>query len=310
MALPKAVAKQNELADQLINQINEAKQGKAERGTPRPPDPAAAQETVQEQRETEAPAVQTGDDPGTWEQRYRTLQGMMRSATDENRELKSKLSEADREIQSLRGEVQSLAGASTSAEGKTITETDLKSLLEEEDLDLVGEDIAGILVKLVNKATGAQTARIEKKIDQTREGLEERLDREFRSKLKDRVPDFDVLNTSQSFIKWTQQIDGDTGFQRSAFMQRAWDERDVDTLARYCAAFKEQEGAGAGASLTPYGGGGPGPSSENSSEGKRIFSSAEVRQFYRELQAGRIKPEDAQRLEAEITVAAAEGRVR
>jgi hypothetical protein len=136
--------------------------------------------------------------------------------------------------------------------------------------------------------------------------------------LTDSVPGWEAINTSQDFLAWLGNRDVFSGKVKRELLTEAFQDGDAARVVGFFKAFQEDSAsAPAPTARTPSVDAGtlvaPGtPRSGSPAEapgGGRMWTQAEVSQFYADARRGRIPAERKAQIEKEIIRAAAEGRV-
>lgn len=254
-----------------------------------------------------------------FEQKYRTLEGKYRA---EIPRLQQQLTAATRERDDVGNRLTQLETELRQMREKPQTQT-----LDPKDVESFGAD----LVEMVRRQANAE---IERAVQTHLSGLTDRLGRleqsltgvtqatvtnaeaTFRTNLKQLVPDFETINVSPKFLEWLAEEDPVYGEPRQAALDRAANRMDANRTAAVFEAFKRTLPAQApalvndlqnqiapartGASVVPA-----------QAPSNAMISQDSITQFYRNVTRGmyRGREAEAQRIEAEINRAIAEGRV-
>jgi hypothetical protein len=151
--------------------------------------------------------------------------------------------------------------------------------------------------------------------------------------LADEVPDWEQVNADEAFITWLQQPDAYSGEKRHDLLKRAFIRYDGPRVVAFFKGFLQEHAAVTAApaqqpanpAASPAGTPkvqmkdlvAPGTPKQGSavtpgSQAKRIWSSPEISQFYRDVSRGVYKgrEKEAKQMEADIFLAQREGRVR
>lgn len=314
MALPKQVEKQLKEVEALEKSLNAQPEPKEDAAL----EPEAKQPEVAPQPEVKPnqPEPQKTVD---WEQKYRTLQGMFDAEVPKlhasNRELNSKLNEALEQINALK----TAAPAAPKAAESLVTDKDV-------------ETFGGDLIDLQRRVASEVSANIERqfqgkldKLEAENRALKEQVqstgnqvgELTFEQRLSSAVPDFAAVNRDPRWIEWLAEVDPMTRGPRRNLAQDAYAKGDVDGVAHYVKLFRD--------TLAPA----PkqndkkselerqvAPSRTNSTVPStpqaKVYSNAQIEQLWAEVRQKSIRGriDEANQLEAEITAAYMEGRVR
>lgn len=276
---------------------------------------------VSAEQAAEPPTPTPKDSEATWEQRYRTLQGMNnRNAAD----FKQRLGDSQRENAELKRQLAEISKAQAQAP----TPADPK------DVETFGEDLVGMVQRAIETALGRTTSQLdgrfqtlEQRIDGAAHASSRTAEELFLDRLSEQVPDYEQINVDEGFLAWLGEEDDVYGVPRQDALDRAARALDVARVARVFKAYK--------ATLTPAA---PTPVSEapvdprakakaqlekqvaprastptpaGSPAAKRTYTAAEVTAFYDAARRGhyRGRDEEFMREEAAINLALAEGRI-
>ncbi|WP_067097929.1 hypothetical protein [Marinomonas atlantica] len=264
-------------------------------------------EAAPEQTSTQEP----DKDSLYWQQRFNVLQGKYNNEVpalqQENRILKD-------QIESLN---QQLANSSAQS-GKAAELADkLDAGLSEDELDLVGPELVGVLKKLIATSAGSQSTvdpneftELKTKVDGYEREKQEHTEASFWTEVNSRFPKWKELQSSREALAYLSGIDQSTGRIRNDVIQAAAGRFDAATVIRM---FQEIEALTADKREIPANKQQPDTtrnSNPDSGEQKRYWSGAEINQFYKDKTQGRYLDEQAQALEQDIFAAQSEGRIR
>lgn len=317
MAIPRAVEKAAQQADEIYSQMYSSEQPQAEPEQPEQPAQPVQSDTAEETPEVpaeetpaqeapqqeEAKPVEQKVDPEKWEAKYKTLAGKYSSEVP-------KLAADNRD---LRGQIEALK--SEMEELRTRAATPAAPLISDEDKERYGED----MVDFVQRAVKAQTADKEAEINSLKKQLEsftsqtnKNSEVTFFERLGEIVPDWVSINDDEAFHRWLDEREAFSGQRRQDLLATAEAERDAPRVAAFFNAWKSQtqkvDTARSSALSSQVA-----PESKKTSivpEGKRLFSRQEIADFYAKARRGEIKAQDQMRIEGEIHQALVEGRVR
>jgi hypothetical protein len=323
--LPQAIQNQLDAAEAVLTKAN----------TP-PADPTAAQPTppaiTPQPAASDAPpdqqpaALQTPPaQPATdWEQKYRTLQGVMNSQMPKlqqsNKDLEAKVNELLATVEKLKTPAPAPAPAAPPVDTS-------------KDNDEFGKDLVEMVQRQVRAYTASITARFDaftadtatrldklevgvtattEKVAQTDEDL-------FFSRLTAAVPDWEAINADESFLMWLGEVDPVYRLPRQAALDRAQRGKDHAGAAAVFNAFKalKQTQQKSPAPMKQVLDGQVSPSGTQANavptpSAKETFTAAQVETFYRELAQKKWadRAREAKAMEDRINAALAEGRIR
>lgn len=317
MSLPQSVQAQVDAAAQHFDrepENPEADKAKAPDSEQNPPSDTEKPDT--DKPDTQ-PAETTKDEPKLesqdalyWQHRFQVLQGKYNSELpalrNENEQLKQQIAEKDRRIQE-----QEQKAPKTDSSG--ITDEQLAHFKQE-----YGEDLVTFIERMAQpKAAPADTGNtqeLQQRLDRLEAEKQEDAEARFWMNLEQAVPSYRQINSEAAFLQFLSQFDPQTGKQHQQALsqaQQALDAKGVaDVFKLYLnqAAPKPQEKRTVPdeqveprttkAAPTPQ------------AQSGRLWTGADITQFYRDKTAGRYSADEAQRLEADIFAAQREGRVR
>lgn len=294
MAIPKAVKKQAEEARRLTG--DPALVETPESPPALEPDPVEQAIDAQDQQAdqpTTAPApaeVQSEN----WELRFRNY----KAGTDET-------------IHQLRQENAALKGEVADLKAKLEQQTASVGVLTDEEREDWG-DIEHIIERVARQMVERELAPTREKIEVIAERSAETDRERFEEGLTRRVPNWRTINEDPKFIAWLQEADEFSGQLRTTLIHQAAASRDIDRVAAFFTAF-------AGASKAPTARRDPRERElPNTVRGdtpvsvKRTYSNDEIRKLYDQKRRGayRGRDEEWRAIEADISAAVSEGRIR
>ena len=268
-----------------------------------------------------APVVETTD----WEHKYRVLDGKYKAEVPrlfaQVRELNEKLAQRDDQLSTLlQRQPQQVETVSRG--------------VKQEDIDEYGEDLVGLIERIAESKSSAEREEL-RKLKHAVSTVNHDLTVSARDKLFDALdnalPTWNDINTDPRFLGWLAEADPYSGNTRGALLQAAFTANDS---ARVLAFFKgylnenatiapvvtiPMETATPRAAtfpletlLTP---GGVAPNNAAMSAQRdnagRMYTRAQIKQFYNDISKGRYKGRDAERdmIERDIIQATREGRI-
>ena len=207
----------------------------------------------------------------------------------------------------------------------------VNSILSEEELAILGEDTVSSIEK-VNKAILERKLKpLEEQLEEERKlrikQAEERARREqeeanllFLRRLGELVPDYEEIDTNPHFLAWMEEPDPYSGFARKYIFKQAQSIGDVGRVAQYFNEFKklvfDKPKRELEKKITPEATGKETiqqrEQKANPNRNKKIWTLKEIDAVYDSFIKGTFKgtKQERQRLEQEIDLAVAEGRVR
>lgn len=340
--LPKAVRKQAAFAQKAYEQAYGPKDEEK-----KPPVEAVEVEPEQEQEEegleqqeqqpvvAEKAEVAKEEPPPPkvedWEQKYRTLQGMIQREAQEKKELQ-------RELAGVQATLAALTDARKRAEEAIPTQ---KRKLRQEDIDSYGEDLINVIRAAAAEEFGPQLEKLEKENAQLRQQLDGVSTRAAQSEgarveafLTQQVPNWRTLNEDVGFREWLMQPDPFSGTTRQELLDSAALKYDAPRIAAFFTAYLNESQAIRGHQAVepraePQGQTTRRPAVDKASlvapgrpamtgdggagkEEPEFFTQAQISEFYRDVVRGVYKtdPKGKAAKERAIQRAVAAGRVR
>jgi hypothetical protein len=306
MALPKAVREAGEKADAAAKALVAERTGE---GQGQPPQAQSAKVSpIQSEQQNTQQSAEGGQQ--TWEQRYKTLQGMYNA----DRERWQQDSESkDRQISRLADSVADLSEKMSEMESQKAPAASIQNLsyqdmgLSEEQVEEIGEDMLGIMRTMATNIAQNIVGQVDKKVTTMGKRQEETARDVFFRVLGESVPDWRVLNEDKGFLAWLAEPDGLSGVARRENLGAAYNAVDADTVIRYFKAYKEASGSVA--ADTPDFRPGQNPESLHHDEGPEPVTRTQIKQVYKDISSGRLKGEEATAAQKRIDAAVAAGRV-
>jgi hypothetical protein len=309
--LPRSVQEAERKAEEALQRLQAARQ-------PQPPqaDPASAAADPQPATPPVASAPQApaadpapaptntpseGDDK--WEARYKTLHGKYNAEVPR---LHAALKERESKLNSLTEEVEAL---------KAQMEARKDPLVKPEEVNEFGEPLVDLIRRAAREEVQAKDLEIQqlkRRVDSVETTKVQDKEISFYEKLNQDVPNWMAINDDPAFHAWLGEVDDLTGAQRQAILSAAEEQRDADRVARFFKAFERVQtnnAATASASLDAQ----TAPVTSRVDvppQGKKIWTRAEIADFYARDRRGELSEKDAAAIDAEIQLAVRENRVR
>jgi hypothetical protein len=244
MALPKQVAQQLKEIEELEKQLAGNAEPPPEETLQEEPAPEPAEPVSEEKlapnAETKPNETKTSEVPEeTWQQKYRTLQGMYDAEVPR---LHAKVKELETAITQLR----------TQQAEKPVerTEPSKKSLVTDADVETFGADLIEVQRKVAREvaaefetrleALAAENAKLRDELIQTDSRVGEV---SFDQKLRYLIPDFDQINNDPKWIAWLDEFDPILRSARRTVAQDAYARGDADGVAYYVKLFRDTQAA-------------------------------------------------------------------
>lgn len=223
----------------------------------------------------------------------------------------------DTEVPALRKEVEQLK--QQLADASKAPDAPKQSLpgVSDEELARYKEEYGDDLVSLMMRLSGSQQQQPNTEIAQRLERLEsekqEDAEARFWIGLEQAVPNYQQINSEAAFLQFLSTFNPQTGKQHQQALSQAQQSLDAKGVADVFKLYLNQakptqqqrqvpdeqvEPRTTKAAPTPQ------------AQGGKLWTGADITQFYRDKTAGRYSADEAQRLEADIFAAQREGRVR
>lgn len=287
-----------------------------------------------------------------YEQKYKVLQGKYNAEVprlqNQVRELTERQRTHDSEMNLMRNLLASLNAQRETAPAAPAQATPpaRDKLVKDEEVREFGADLIDVMRRVVREENASllpeidrRVAPVAQRVDQVAQAAQQVGARVARSdqqsvlaQLEDKVPNWQELNEDAGFLEWLEQVDPYSGYKRGALLQQAYKAHDGPRVVAFFSGYlKEHAVVTPPANPTPPAAPAqpaqgqkrldqlvaPGtpktvPTSTQDGSGKRVWSRAEIGEFYSSVQAGRFKGTAEQRkaLEADIFAAQREGRIR
>jgi hypothetical protein len=312
MALPKQVAQQLKDVEELEAKLN----AEPEKTEEPPVEPEADQPEVAETAQATPSQPEPQKTVDSWEQKYRSLQGIFDAEVPA---LHAKVKELTRELQAATAQINELKAAPKPAPQNA------EPLVSDQDVETFGQDLIDLQRRVAREvaaefrselaAKDAKIAELEKRIEQASSRVGEVT---FEQRLNRMIPDFDQLNSDPKWVDWLDEVDPLTRAPRRLFAQQAYDSGDVEALVHYVNMFRQSIGPAQTqvnqnkAKLERQTAPTRNASSSVSTAQEKVYSTAQVEEMFSKARRLNIQGrfDEANKLEAEITAAYAEGRVR
>jgi hypothetical protein len=291
--LPRAVVEAEERANKLQEEF--VKHQNQPEPVPQPP----AVETPA------PPAVQNDSPPppqeDSWEHRFKVLQGKYNSEVprfaSENKDLKSRL-------QILEEQIDEMKNAKTP-----------ELLVKPEEIEQYGEGLIDVARRVAREELASKDnviAKLQSEINSIKSVTTNVVSDNFFKSLTEFVPDWEALNANDNFLKWLDEVDELTGETRQSLLSKAENQRDPVRAAKFFNMYKKTSQSWAANSQTSLEQQIVPPVNQPSSSppAKKIWTRGEISEFYDRVRRGSISDADAIAIEADISSATIEGRIR
>lgn len=311
MSLPQSVQAQVAAAAQHFDREPEnpdADKAKAPEREQNPPRDAEKPDTDKpDTQSAEPPKDEPKAEPTTeakdalyWEHRFNVIRGKydteVPALRKENEQLKQQLADASKAPDAPK---RSLPG---------VSDEELASYKEE-----YGDDLVSLMMRLSGSQQQQPNTEIAQRLERLESEKQEDAEARFWIGLEQAVPNYREINSEPGFMQFLSTFNPQTGKQYQQALSQAQQSLDAKGVADVFKLYLNQakpaqqqrqvpdeqvEPRTTKATQTP------------NSQGGKLWTGAEISQFYRDKTAGRYAADEAQRLEADIFAAQREGRVR
>jgi hypothetical protein len=349
MTLPKQVQKQSEDVQALYKELNAEPEKKMEeqpaatdtgldvpeqelaKASPEVPveeDTTAPSDSKDEQAPTseadEHSTADTQESKDSWEQKYKTLQGMYNADIP-------RLNGTNRELNNRVSQLETLLGT-INKEEKAVEPTPVESLITEDDVKEYGDSI-DIMRKAAKEEFAGESARVNKLEQDLRQlqmnvvpqvqqvQMEQKTSSEnaFWNTLNQEVPNWNEINSNQDFQSWLLEIDSLTGVSRQTYLEDAQKKLDVKRVVNFFNTWGQangkvndaRENRKAQTQLAKQVAPGRSRAGQPVSGEGKTYSTSDIKKFFEDVRFGKFKgrEDEKKRMERDIFVAQREGRI-
>ena len=332
MAIPKQVQMQSEAVQELYKELNGEVEAQGDA-----PEAAAndggqpVQEVVADSVEEQAPqsvAKEHGESDNqtkdSWEQKYKTLQGMYNAEVPrmkaENRELSSRVTQMEQLLSTLNSQ----PAAQPVSSDPLITDKDVQEYGDSIDVmrRAAREEVAQAnnrVSQLEQQVMQMQTSVVPQ-MNQISHAQAESATNSFWARLSTIIPEWQDINNNGDFQSWLLDVDPLTGISRQTYLEDAQQNLDSNRVAQFFRSWQEANGTPVAQTnrkvpsdqLEKQVSPGRGRSGTNTmpSEGQ-TYSPADIEVFFDAVRKGKYKgrEEERGRIERDIFSAQREGRI-
>lgn len=298
--VPRAVLEAEERANRLQEELIASQKQQASEPTPNG-DPQQvtpnASENPPANSDSQPPAPPNAED---WEHRFKVLQGKYNS-------------EVPRFAEQVRELTKRIEGLET--ENQTLKAEPPKPLVTQNEIDEYGEGLIDVARRIAQEEVAKKQIEIDalkRQLTDVSQATTNTVVNDFYRSLNAIVPDWEKLNTDPAFLKWLEEKDELTGEQRMNLLARAEQSRDAVRVGNFFNVFKKTSqswAANAQQSLeqqvVP-----PTKKVPDTPPSKKVWLRGEIKDFYDRLKRGEVSDQEALAIEADITAASIEGRIR
>lgn len=332
MGIPKQVQKQSEEVQELYKELNsetETAQVEKTEATEVPVEQPIEQtsDSVEDQApksETQEQVESDAQPKESWEQKYKTLQGMYNADVPrlnaKNREVSARVSQLEQLLSTMQQSTKPEEPVSTDP---LITDADMKEYGDSIDV------MRRAAREEVNAANG-RIAQLEKtiqqlqgfvpQVQQVQAQQQASSEQAFWSGLSNEVPNWQDINDNADFQSWLLSIDPLTGISRQTYLEDAQKNLDTRRVASFFAAWEKEFGtpetarenrSNSNSQLEKQVAPGRGRSGKPASQESKNYSPADIQKFFEDVRKGKFKgrEEERGRMERDIFSAQREGRI-
>lgn len=335
MSIPKQVQKQSEEVQELYKELNsEPKDAQAdtpvEAEAPETPVEETAQadsdsvKNVAPESEAEEQGKSDTQEKESWEQKYKTLQGMYNADVP-------RLNATNRDMQSRVSQLEQLLSTMSEQPAPTQEPVPSEPLITDDDVKEYGDSIDVMrraAREEVNAANG-RIAQLEKTIQQLQSVVPQvhqvqaqqkaSSEQAFWTQLSSAIPTWQETNENPDFQTWLLSVDPLTGISRQTYLEDAQRNLDVGRVANFFDSWEREHGVASTAQekrpskaqLEKQVAPGRGRSGRPAVQEGQKYSPSDITAFFDAVRKGRYKgrEEERGRIERDIFAAQAEGRI-
>jgi hypothetical protein len=328
MAIPAQIRKQSEAISKLYEDLNptEGEQSPAEGEVQQPTEADGGGDAAAAPVPTGQGQSGNTDEDLTYEQRWRSLQGMYNAETArlkaENNQMGQRVSQLERLIATLSAPQQAPAQV---AAAKLITDKDVEDYGDSievmrraarEEVAASQQEVAE-LKRLVMQLQTNVVPKVESVVQRQALNAEQM----FWSELSAEVPDWREINAEQGFHSWLLEIDPLSGVSRQSYLDNAQNQLDARRVAGFFKTWQSMNGGSVAQSprnvassqlekqIAP-GRGRTAASTPAANDGK-TYARADVAKFFDDVRKGLYKgrEQERDRIERDIFAAQRDGRI-
>lgn len=301
--VPRAVLEAEERANRLQEELINGKQQQATEtppadGNPKPSDELPKSDVPPQNASDSQPTTSTpGDD---WEHRFKVLQGKYNSEVprfaEQVKELTKRLDGLERENEQLKAKPP-------------------EPLVSQQEVDEYGEGLIDVARRIAREelaSKDAEIATLKRQMTDLGEATTKTVSNDFFRSLTGMVPEWEALNVDPNFIKWLEEVDDLTGQTKQVLLSQAEQARDASRVAKFFTSYKKATSSWAAnaqqsleSQVVP-----PTNKAPDTPPSKKVWTRGEIAEFYNRMKRGLVSDTEAIAIEADITAASIEGRIR
>jgi len=331
MALPAQVRKQSEAVNKLYEELNAEAADQGQKTEVEVSEEPVVAEPAADSESEQAPAPKAEEQPAgdkteeTFEQRYRSLQGMYNAEVPRLHAEKRELTNRVQQLEQLIASMNAAPAKPQAPAQKLITEQDIEDYGDSIDVmrrvfreEMSSKDTEiSELRNLVRQLQGTVVPQVQQLSQSHAVTSEQR----FWADLQAAVPDWQEINTNKEFQSWLLEVDPLTGIPRQTYLDDAQRNLDARRVTNFFTAWKGVSGgqearpvreAQSASELERQVAPGKGRAGGAKAQGEaKTYTSADIKKFFADVQKGKYKGREAERnrLERDIFAAQREGRI-
>jgi len=258
------------------------------------------------------------EDPAVWKQRYLSLRGLFNRRLEESTaDLRTRISALEQENTQLKS-----SSATSSDEGESVG--DKLNLLK----DRYGDEFAEAVSEMFSTELSAQLGPLKRDVDEFRA---ENSKAKFATKMSELCPEWPEINVSPDFAEWLEEFDPISARSYRELLMEAF---NAGNAGRTAAIFNIYKTNSIAKNKQGKGGNGNRPDASGKNEKKampesliqpeargtgyqsiaensqgKVWTMAEVTEFYHKAELGKLDLKTIRETEAEIRIADSEGRI-
>ena len=326
MAVPEQVRKQTEAVQALYNDVNTTES--PENGESPVVEPVVQEVSPADSDEEFAPGLTSveqdvNNQDETFEQKYRTLQGMYNAEVPRLNSQVQELTQRGQNMEQLVATMQATpAPAPAPSPASVLTEEEVEEYGESIDImRKVSQEIAGQyqqqiadLTSTVQQLQGTVVPRVEQIANQQAHSAEQI----FWSELTKSVPNWREVNDNQDFQSWLLETDPLSGLTRQTYLDDAQRNQDVTRVASFFSSWQSATGAvvaqpnRAASELEKQVSPGKGRSGAASTTSEiKTYTPQDITNFFEKVRSGGFEGNEEERdaIERDIFAAQGDGRI-
>lgn len=328
MAIPAQIQRQSEAVAKLYEDLNSDPAAQVEAPAAQTTAANGASEAAAESASAEQGRPGTTNEDQTYEQRWRSLQGMYNADTTrlraENNQLSQRLGQLEQLIASLTAPQQASTPAQVAA-AKLITDKDVEEYGESievmrraarEEMSGRDQEVADLRRSLAQLQSSV-VPKVESVVQRQALNAEQM----FWTELSAEVPDWREINANQNFHSWLLEVDPLSGMTRQTYLDNAQGQLDARRVGSFFRTWQSQNGNSvaqqtrnvAATQLEKQIAPGRGRTAAGTTTGNaaKAYARTDVAKFFDDVRKGLYKgrEQERDRIERDIFAAQREGRI-